>query len=186
MDDAQDTVGPARRRPTGVERFFGREEIIVSKTDPRGRITYANDVFLHVASYTESEVVGQPHSCIRHPDMPRGVFHLLWETIGRGEEIFAYVVNMAKNGDHYWVLAHVTPTFDAAGRIVGYHSNRRCPEPGAIAVIRPLYAALLDAERGHATKAAAVAASTKLLGDTLASKGVTYEQFVFSLDQEGV
>jgi PAS domain S-box-containing protein len=179
MNDTANT-GP-RPRPTGVERFFGREEIIVSKTDPRGRITYANDVFLHVAGYTEAEVLGQPHSFIRHPDMPRGVFQLLWDTIERGDEIFAYVVNMAKNGDHYWVLAHVTPTFDGSGRIIGYHSNRRSPEPGAVAAIRPIYAALLDAERGHATKAQAVAASTKVLIDMLAAQGVTYEQFVFSL-----
>ena len=114
-------------RPTGVERTFGQDEIIVSKTDLKGRITYANRVFLQVAGYTEREVLGAPHSLIRHPDMPRSVFQLLWDTIQGGREVFAYVVNLAKNGDHYWVLAHVTPTFDDAGKIVGYHSMRRLP-----------------------------------------------------------
>lgn len=185
MYDAQESEALPSRRPTGVERHFDREEIIVSKTDARGRITYANDVFLHVAGYTEREVLGKPHSFIRHPDMPRCIFQLLWGTIERGDEIFAYVVNMTKSGDHYWVLAHVTPTFDAVGRIVGYHSNRRCPNPGAIAAIRPLYATLLAAEQGYATKAQAIAASTKLLLDTLAEKGLTYEQFVFALHAEG-
>jgi PAS domain S-box-containing protein len=114
-----------RPTPTGRERTFDDEEIIVSKTDLSGRITYANDVFLRISGYTEAEVIGQPHSLIRHPDMPRSVFNLLWKTIGAGQEIFAYVVNMAKNGDHYWVLAHVTPTFGPAGDIIGFHSNRR-------------------------------------------------------------
>jgi PAS domain S-box-containing protein len=175
--------GPGPRRPTGIERFFDREEIIVSKTDTRGRITYANHVFLRVAGYTEDEVIGKPHSFIRHPDMPRCVFKLLWETIERGEEVFAFVVNMTKAGDHYWVLAHVTPTFDRHGQIIGYHSNRRSPDASAIAAIRPLYAALLDAERGHATKAEAIAASSRLLADTLAKTGLSYEAFVFSLSQ---
>jgi PAS domain S-box-containing protein len=90
---------------TGVERTFDEEEIIVSKTDLTGRVTYANDVFLRISGYTESEVLGQSHSIIRHPGTPRGVFSLLWRAIESGREIFAHVVNRAKNGDHYWVLA---------------------------------------------------------------------------------
>ena len=58
-------------RPTGRERVFGEDEIIVSKTDLRGKITYANDVFLRVSGYTEEQLLGQPHSIVRHPDMPR-------------------------------------------------------------------------------------------------------------------
>jgi PAS domain S-box-containing protein len=95
---------------TGVERTFVENEIIVSKTDLKGRITYANDVFIKLAGFTETELLGQPHSIIRHPEMPRCVFKLLWDTIAEGGEIFAYVVNRSKNGDHYWVFAHVTPT----------------------------------------------------------------------------
>src|SRR5208282_4348758 len=111
-------------QPTGIERFFEEEEIIVSKTDLKGLITYANRVFVQISGYSEEELLGQPHSIIRHPSMPGSVFRLLWETIASGQEIFAYVNNMSKNGDHYWVFAHVTPTFGAAGEIVGYHSNR--------------------------------------------------------------
>src|ERR1017187_6768808 len=85
---------------TGKERFFGEEEIFVSKTDLKGHITYANEVFLRVAGYDEEEVLGQPHSMIRHPAMPRCVFKLLWDQIQVGREIFAYVVNRAKTGDH--------------------------------------------------------------------------------------
>src|SRR5689334_2578922 len=98
-----------RTRPTGVERTFGADEIIVTKTDPRGVITYANEVFLRVSALTEAEAAGQPHSIIRHPDMPRAVFKLLWDTLGERQEIFAYVKNLAADGAHYWVFAHVTP-----------------------------------------------------------------------------
>jgi PAS domain-containing protein len=78
-------------RPTDVERTFREDQIIVSKTNTKGIITYANRTFLEVALYTEQEVLGQPHNMIRHPDMPRCVFKLLWDTLVTGNEIFAYV-----------------------------------------------------------------------------------------------
>jgi PAS domain S-box-containing protein len=167
--------------PTGVERHFGRDEIIVSKTDPRGRITYANQVFLRIAGYEEREVLGQPHSLVRHPDMPRCVFKLLWDTIEGGREIFAYVKNMAKNGDHYWVFAHVTPTLDDSGTIIGYHSNRRCPERNAIAAVAPLYEALLDEEKRAGGGREGMAAATSLLLGELGKRGLGYDEFAFTL-----
>jgi PAS domain S-box-containing protein len=167
--------------PTGIERTFDEEEIIVSKTDLSGRITYANEVFLRVAGYREAEVVGQAHSIIRHPAMPRCVFQVLWDTIQSGKEVFAYVINMAKSGDHYWVFAHVTPTFGPTGAIVGYHSSRRCPRRDAVEKVRPVYEALLNEERKHDAKAAQIAASTAILTSVLRGKGVEYDEFVFSL-----
>lgn len=166
---------------TGKEVTFGAEEIIVSKTDLTGRITYANDVFLRVAGYAEDEVLGQPHNFIRHPDMPRCVFKLLWDSIQSGREIFAYVVNLTKSGDEYWVFAHVTPSLDASGRVVGFHSNRRCPDRAQIARIRPLYAALVDEERRHPRKVDAVEASRQLLERTISETHRSYDEFVFSL-----
>ena len=168
-----------RVAPTGVERTFGEEEIIVSKTDPKGRITYANDVFLRVAGYRAGEVLGQPHSMIRHPDMPRCVFQLLWDTIQRGDEIFAYVVNLAKNGDHYWVFAHVTPTFDMNGSILGYHSNRRSPDRAAVKRVEALYGKLLAEERRHTDRKAGLQAATRLLEAELEKSGMSYGEFAF-------
>lgn len=180
---------PGRHRgavaPTGRARPFAVDEVIVSKTDPRGHITYANDVFVRVSGYSEDELLGAPHSIIRHPDMPRAVFHLLWETIQAGEEIFAFVNNLAADGGHYWVLAHVTPSFDAAHRIVGYHSHRRCPDWAAVAEIEPLYRRLVAEERRHSTAHAAVAAGRALLDSVLAEAGVTYEQFVWGVIARG-
>ncbi|MEZ5285916.1 MAG: PAS domain-containing protein [Vicinamibacterales bacterium] len=170
--------------PTGREVSFGEDEIIVSKTDLKGKITYANDVFLRVAGYTEQEIMGEPHNIIRHPAMPRAVFKLLWDTLAQGQEIFAYVVNLAKSGDAYWVFAHVTPSYDHAGRCVGYHSNRRVPHADALAKVRPLYAALLAEERKHARPNVGLEQSTRMLTDLLAQNRVDYSQFVFGLSKD--
>jgi PAS domain S-box-containing protein len=169
-------------RPSGREAFFPASELIVSKTDLKGRLTYANRLFCKVAGYSESELIGQPHSIIRHPDMPRSVFRLLWDTIEDRREIFAYVKNMASNGDHYWVFAHVTPSFGANGKITGYHSNRRRPAGDIIKnTIIPLYAEVLAIERRHANGKDAVAAGHKALVDFVASQKVSYDELMFSL-----
>ncbi|MFB9879034.1 PAS domain-containing protein [Planobispora siamensis] len=169
-----------------MERTFAPDEIIVTKTDLQGRITYANDVFVRVSAYPEQELLGQPHNIIRHPDMPRCVFALLWEEIRQGGEIFAYVLNLARDGAHYWVLAHVTPSRDAAGRTIAYHSNRRVPGRDAVREIQALYASLVAEERRHARPADAIAASTALLDKTLKERGMTYDEFVWSLAGEDV
>lgn len=168
-------------RPTGVERFFDDDDVIVSKTDLKGIITYANRVFIDVSGYREEELIGEPHNIIRHPDMPRCVFKLLWDTVEAGREIFAYVINQCKNGDHYWVLAHVTPTFDENGRIVGYHSNRRVPERDAVRKAADLYAALLAEEERRDSIKEGMAASTAMLAAALEQRNVAYDEFVFSL-----
>ena len=166
---------------TGVERVFDPDSVIVSKTNLQGVITYANRTFLEVSEYRESEVVGKPHNMIRHPDMPRCIFRLLWETLKGGHEMFAYVVNRTRLGNHYWVLAHVTPSLDAEQRLVGFHSNRRVPDRTALeTVIVPLYARLRAAEHAAPDPEAGLRASTDLLHRMLQDKGVGYDQFIFS------
>ncbi|MFZ0693509.1 MAG: PAS domain-containing protein [Alphaproteobacteria bacterium] len=167
--------------PTGIERTFGEEELIVSKTDLKGRITYANDVFARVSQYSVKELIGAAHSIVRHPDMPRCAFKLLWDTIEAKREIFAYVLNMAKSGDHYWVFAQVTPSFDPAGTLVGYHSNRRRPDPNQIATIKPIYAALLAEENRYEDRRLGIEKSTALLAATLRAAKVAYDQFVLAI-----
>lgn len=166
---------------TGKEVFFDENRFIVSKTDTKGIITYVNDIFLEIAGYTEDEVMGKPHNIIRHPWMPKCVFKLLWDTLGNGDEIFAYVVNRTKSGDHYWVLAHATPTFDAQGNVTGYHSNRRVPERHQIEIIESLYKQLLAEEQKYATPKEGTEASFNMLLDTLKSKGVSYDEFALTL-----
>jgi PAS domain S-box-containing protein len=167
--------------PTQHEVFFDKSDIIVSKTDLKGRITYANRPFLDISGYRSAEVIGAPHSIIRHPDMPRAIFRLLWDTVGDGQEIFAFVKNMTKSGDHYWVLAHVTPSRNASGEVVGFHSNRRVPNRARLdGVFIPLYAELSRIERGHANAKEGLLASSKHLADTLTKRGTSYDEFVFT------
>ena len=165
---------------SGIERKLDSNKTIVSKTDVPGTILYANDVFIEISGFTEEELLGQPHSIVRHPDMPRCVFKLLWDTVAKGEEIFAYVVNRCKNGDHYWVFAHVTPCYNLQGKLIGYHSSRRAPKDSAIKTIEPIYRQLLNIEKQHGRKEG-LAASEQALFDLLAKNKVTYPEFVFSL-----
>lgn len=162
------------------ERKLPDDSYIVSKTDLKGRITYANRIFMDVARYTESELLGVQHNLIRHPDMPRGAFKFVWDTISSGREVFAYVKNLAKDGEYYWVFANITPDRDPSGAITGYLSVRRKPRPEAIAIIEPVYQQMLDIERQHGAKDQ-MDYSIQFLVDVLQSKGVSYEEFILAI-----
>ncbi len=166
--------------PTGIRRHLEADEIIVTKTDLKGHITYANDVFLRMSAVAERDALGKPHNLIRHPDMPRCVFKLLWDTIKSGNEIFAFVLNLACDGAHYWVLAHVTPSVDTSGRIVAYHSNRRQPAETAVTAMAGIYSVLKAEEDRHSSPVDAIAAGSALLERTLAEAGMTYDEFVWA------
>lgn len=168
--------------PTGVERFFDEGEILVSKTDTRGRITYCNQQFRDIAGYSNTELVGKQHSCVRHPEMPRSVFKLLWNSLNARREVFAYVKNLSSNGDHYWVFAHVTPSYDGNGDVVGYHSARRAPNRDTLTrVIEPLYNDLVQTENQVTNRKQGLEAGSKHLTELLASRRVSYDQFILTL-----
>lgn len=170
-----------RKGPTGVELHLAPDEMVVSKADLHGRITYANSAFCRISGYAEEELVGSQHNLIRHPAMPACMFELLWRRLKEQREVFAYILNLAKQGEHYWVFAHITPSFDANGAVVGYHSNRRAPHDDALAKVQALYSELRSEELRHDDRAAGMRASADLLSKRLRAIGVTYEQFVFSL-----
>jgi PAS domain S-box-containing protein len=167
--------------PTFHERKMGIDDLIVSKTDLTGKITYANETFLKMAGLSEQQAIGAPHSIIRHPDMPRAVFKLLWDRISNGQETFAYVVNYSANGDFYWVFAHVTPTYDNMGKIVGYHSSRRKPDDIALERIKPIYKTLLDIENANPDPKEGLQQSFAAMVKTLQDGKTDYDRFVFSL-----
>lgn len=127
-------------RPSRGEAPFSLEEVFFSRTDERGIIESYNHVFSRVCHYDQAELQGAPHNLIRHPDMPKGVFWLLWDTLKRGKSIGAYVKNQAQDGLHYWVFAVATP---CAG---GFLSARIKPTTKLLATIEAEYAALLAAE----------------------------------------
>ena len=161
-----------------MERMMNENDFIVSKTDLSGKITYCNRIFMDMAEYTEEELLGQPHNIIRHPDMPKAVFKLLWDRIQKKEEVFAYVINQTKEKNAYWVFANVTASLDVRGDIIGYYSVRRKPNPKAIEIIKPLYAQMLQAE-----KTGGVAASTKILLDLLEAKGMGYDELIIAIQE---
>jgi len=152
-------------------------KFLVSKTDLKGIIKYANTTFIEVSGYTEEELVGSNHNIVRHPDMPRAVFKLLWDTIQTGKEFWGYVKNMAKDGSYYWVFAHVTPSYDTQGKsIIGYHSDRRKPRKDAIEKISQVYAEMKKAE-----EKGGIEAGVKVLEEILKMEGKDYAEFVFSI-----
>ena len=153
-------------------------DFIVSKTDTKGRLTYVNEIFMTMAEYKESELLGKPHNIVRHPDMPKAVFKLLWDRIQAKDEIFAYVMNKTKNGNSYWVIANVTASTNDRGDIIGYYSVRRKPKASALELIKPLYAKMLQAERSGG-----ISAGEKVLNDLLQEKGVSYDEFIISIQK---
>ncbi|MCU7941592.1 MAG: PAS domain-containing protein [Candidatus Thiodiazotropha sp. (ex Cardiolucina cf. quadrata)] len=166
--------------PTDREILMDENDFIVSKTDLKGRITYANRIFMKIAGYNEGELLGVQHNIIRHPDMPRGVFRLLWNVIESGNECFAYVKNMAKSGDFYWVYANVTVDYDDNNNPIGYFSVRRKPSREGIEAMIPVYKEMLRIEQ-QAGARDAPNASLQWLVDVLKSKNTTYEEFIHTL-----
>ncbi len=165
-----------RPQPNNQEKSFQDDEIIVSKTDTKGKITYGNEIFIRMSGYSEQELLNAPHSILRHPDMPKAIFKLLWDTIKSKNEINAYVKNLSKDGSFYWVLANVTPSYDKSNNIIGYFSVRRTPNKKSLETIKPLYKKLLDIEKSQG-----VDASIKYIENLLQEKGVSYEQFILSI-----
>ncbi|WP_263832079.1 PAS domain-containing protein [Sulfurospirillum oryzae] len=162
----------------GDELHFDENLFIVSKTDLQGRITYANDLFIQISGYQEKELIGAPHNILRHPDMPKAIFKILWERVQAGNEVFAYVKNRTKSNQYYWVHAYITPIIDTKTKqLIGYHSVRRAPSAKGIEVIAPLYKKMLDAEaRGG------IQASRTLLDNTLSQLKVSYDAFILSYE----
>ena len=162
-----------------MTRELGENDFIVSKTDTKGRLTYVNKIFIDLAEYTEEELLGKPHNIVRHPDMPKTIFKLLWERIQNKQEIFAFVINKTKNRNDYWVYANVTASVDERDSIIGYYSVRRKPNPQALEIIKPLYKKILDAERSGG-----IAAGEKVLQDALYQEGgISYDEFIISIQK---
>lgn len=169
-----------RITPTDTEVILHDDEQIVSKTDLTGRITYANRTFMRIANFQEKTLLNVQHNIVRHPDMPRGVYQFMWETLKRNEEFFGFVKNLTADGDYYWVFANVTPDYDHNGQTVGYFSVRRRPSAKGVQMMQALYRDMRAAE-ASAGPVNAMAASRRLLAERLNAVGQTYEPFVLAL-----
>ncbi|WP_345969390.1 MULTISPECIES: PAS domain-containing protein [Sulfurimonas] len=170
-----------RPTPTDVEHEVTDVDMIVSKADADGNITYTNPIFMKVSGYTQGDLLDQPHSILRHPDMPKVIFKYLWENIKAGKEVYAFVKNLCKDGGYYLVLAQIRMAKNPDGSFRNYVSTRRRMTQKARDVILPLYAKLLEIEKSEG-----VEASEKALMDFLAENGQsadTFNDFMQSLNK---
>lgn len=143
--------------PLNVEIELDPKRYIVSETDAKGKITYCNDYFMEVSGYSEKELIGAPHNIVRHPDMPKVVFKLLWETISAGKNINAVVKNLAKDGRYYWIFTEFEIRKDTdTGVVIGYHASRKTISKHVIEIISELYAQLLKIEQTDGVEASQV------------------------------
>ncbi|KIM08268.1 MAG: PAS sensor protein [Sulfurovum sp. PC08-66] len=158
--------------PTDVEKEMRDIDIIVSKGNEAGDITYANPIFFNIAGYTQGELIDKPHSIIRHPDMPKSVFKLLWVHLKGGMDTNVFVKNLCKDGSFYWVLAQVRVASNPDGSLRNYTSTRKRMNTSARGIIEPLYKNMIEAE-----ESGDVEASQKVLEDFLASQGGSIDTF---------
>ena len=156
-------------KPTPIDEEIPLDpkRYIVSETDAKGKITFCNDYFMEVSGYSKEELIGVAHNIVRHPDMPKVVFKLLWETISKGKNINAVVKNLAKDGRYYWIFTEFESRKNQdTGEIIGYHADRKSISPHVLEVIANLYAELLNIEKKDG-----VEASEKYLVKFLRDKG---------------
>jgi len=133
---------------TDVETRFPTGELIVSQTDSQGIITMCNEAFVHMSGFSRDEIMGAPHSILRHPDMPKAAFADLWNTVGEGKRWSGYVKNLRRDGGFYWVYATVIPKI-RDGVVVGHTSVRREPSRDKVEELAAVYATM-RAEEGRA------------------------------------
>ena len=165
------------------EKVLGDNDFIVSKTDPKGYITYCNRIFVEMAGWSRFELIGANHNIIRHPDMPKVAFKILWDLIQAKKEFFGFVKNLRKDGGFYWVFAYITPDLDLSGNIIGYTSFRKKPSRRGIEFVTPLYKELVEAE-----KVGGISASYELLKEKLDATDENlvekYQRLIFDLQRD--
>lgn len=157
-----------KSHPSNKPVSFHIDELFFSTTDSRGIIEFGNEVFINISGYEKEELFGAPHNVIRHPDMPKCVFKIFWDKLKSGSPVCAYVKNMAKNGDYYWVFASAFPVETK------YLSIRFKPSSDLLKVVEDLYADVLQKE-----KQSSLAEAETYLFDKFKSLGFeTYDDFM--------
>ena len=133
-------------RPTPIdEEHTFVNGLIISSTDLKGIITYANRKFCEIAGYSKSELTVKNHNIVRHPDMPKAAFQEVWDTIQEGKDWSGIVKNLRKDGRYYWVYSHISP-IKVDDEITGYTAARRPASRTEIEEIIPVYKDLIEKE----------------------------------------
>jgi len=151
---------------------------ILSKTNAKGIIEYANDYFMEISGYKEWELMGKPHNIIRHPNMPKAVFKLLWDRINVGITTYAIVKNLAKDGSYYWVIAYFESINDSEGNIKTHYAKRKAIPDEVKTKISKIYQNLLAIE-----KHSGMEASEAYFKGYLEDLNINYDEFIYNTMQ---
>lgn len=170
---------PPAITPTDVEHLLKEDELIVSKTDTSSRITYASESFCAISGYASEELLGKPHSIIRHPCMPRAIFNLMWEHLKQEKEFLGYVKNLSRDGSFYWTFASIAPTYDKE-EVVGYMSSSRALTRQVLNIIEPIYQRMRQAEM-QLPPDQQIPASSALLWQEISREYQSYAEYILSL-----
>ena len=162
--------------PIDQEIVLDPYKTIMSKTDKKGIIEYANDYFMEISGYKEWELMAQPHNVIRHPDMPKIVFKLLWQRLDKGQNIHAIVKNLAKDGRYYWVVTDFQTGYDHEGNIIKYYSRRKAIPDNVRDYFSELYKKIIEIER-----VSGMEASGPYLSGLLAENNTSYDKFILDI-----
>ena len=166
--------------PIEKETILKEEDFIISKTDLKSKILYGNQIFIQMSGYSEEELLGKPHNILRHPDMPKCAFKILYDHIQNGKEWFGFVKNLRKDGGYYWVFANISPTYDNNGNMIGYYSVRRKPKDGFKSIIEPIYKHLLNIELSEGMDG-----SLRAVEELLEKHNMTFNELMLKI-QKGI
>lgn len=162
-----------RPKPINEEIIIPDDQVLISVTDPKGIIIETNDNFTNISGYSEDELIGSSHNIIRHPDMPKIMFKIVWDHIMDKENVMAVVKNLAKDGRYYWVVTDFITQVDADRNIVNYTAYRRPVHNRVKQAIIPLYKALCAIE-----DVAGIKASERFLTDYFEDRNTNYDDMV--------
>ncbi|SEE07312.1 PAS domain-containing protein [Tenacibaculum sp. MAR_2010_89] len=175
-------ISPKPIKIINEEVKWDKTQTIISKTDIHGTILYMNDAFEEASEYNKIELIGEPHNIIRHPDMPKVAFKVLWNALKKGENFHAIVKNLTRTGRYYWVITDFTVDKNEQGEITGYTGRRKAVPNGVIEKIEPLYKTLLEIEKIKGEKASELYFDAFLKEETKK----TYDEFVIDLFQSEI
>ena len=162
-----------RPSPINEEIIIPDDQVLISVTDPKGNIIEANDIFIKISGYSEDELVGSSHNIIRHPDMPKIMFKIVWDHIMDKENVMAVVKNLAKDGKYYWVVTDFVTRVDADRNIINYTAYRRPVHDKVKQAVIPLYKALCAIE-----DVAGMNAAEKFLNDYFEERDLNYDDMI--------
>ena len=166
--------------PTETEIILEDDAQIISKTDTQGIITYCNPLFIEVSGYQESELLGHPHNMMRHPEMPKVIFHLLWDTLKKNHEFNGYIKNICKDGSFYWTFTNISPSTSCDNELLGYYSVSRKADPEKLNYIKNIYLEFLEIEQ-ELEEEEGITASMNKLNSILNGREVGYNEFILTL-----